>query len=300
MITIQPGDLTHDAVHWWELAGHQSEEMQSAWAQVSVALRPLGVFAGRWAEPRDDGSHLSLTWLGGQGLLDGLFVTEPGQGQSQTRRAVLRVWDLMLYLVEESGTPVAETSLVGKTPVESIEWIIQTSECQLGPAGNARWHEPPMEVQTAFVEPSQLAQAELIRLYANTSAVLEQISWTVEGAEPVRTDPFTAEMMVQIVLPTSAEATPPNAVLLGLAPPGALSKSGYWYVAPWDAESRLRAFDWPQLTHGTWSRQGEDLPIAILAVDDVTKTQDPREQLERVSEFLAQAANASVRFFQES
>ncbi|HED53543.1 MAG TPA: hypothetical protein ENJ00_05010 [Phycisphaerales bacterium] len=298
MITIQPGDMAHEAVHWWELAGHQPKEIRTAWRQVTAALRPLATFAGRWIEPQDDRSHLSLTWLGGQGLLDGLLVTEAARSDTIPMRAVLRIWDLMLYLVEESGSPVAETSLIGKTVSESIDWLIQTCDKHLGAAPHRPHPELAIEFEGAFQEPSQLAQVELIRLYANTSAILEQISWTVEGAEPVRTDPYTAEMMTQIVLSSDGQTTPPNAVLLGLAPSGSFSESGYWYVAPWDAESRMQSFDWPELTHGYWSREGDDLPIAVLAVEEVAKSQDPREQLEKVSQFFAQATNRSMLYFE--
>ena len=298
MITIQPGDMAHEAVHWWELAGHQPKEIRTAWRQVTAALRPLATFAGRWIEPQDDRSHLSLTWLGGQGLLDGLFVTEAAQTETKTMRMVLRVWDLMLYLVEESGSPVAETSLFGKTPSEAAEWMEKTCTEHLGIALYKEQPALPSEFEGAFQEPSQLAQAELIRLYADTSSILEQISWTVEGAEPVRTDPYTAEMKIQIVLSPKDQTSPPNAVLLGLAPSGSLSESGYWYVAPWDAESRMRNFDWPELTHGYWSREGDDLPIAVLAVEEVAMSQDPREQLEKVSQFFAQATNRSMLYFE--
>jgi len=70
---IRIGDLTHDAVRWWELAGHDPEDLALAWAQSHHAVRLAALVGSAWGSPRGDSSHTSLTWMSGHGLLDGLF-----------------------------------------------------------------------------------------------------------------------------------------------------------------------------------------------------------------------------------
>ncbi len=297
---IRPGDLTHDAVRWWELAGHDPEDLAGAWAMANHAVRLAGLVGSSWASPRGDGTHATLTWMSGQGLLDGLFVSEPVAGE-RPMRGVLRLWNLDLFFVEESGVPIDQISLIGKTLEEGRSWLLVAVEGQAGkPRREPRPFrpEPNHPVSTegeAFAEISQLAQAELIRLYANTSAVLEQVSWTVTGSAPVRVWPHSFEMSVQVRLPQDDPGEQAKFIVMGLAPPGELDGAGYWYVAPWQTQPDSDVTRWKAPGMGRWMERPSELPIAVLPLEAVTSTQEPTEQHNRLATFFAEAFNECMR-----
>lgn len=298
-LKIGIGDLTHDAVHWWELAGHDPEDLARAWAQSHHAARLAALVGSCWGSPRGDSAHTALTWMSGHGLLDGLFVSEPVAGE-RPMRGVLRLWNLDLLLVEETGVPIDKTELIGRTLEDAHAWIVSVTTAQASePRGKIQpiKAEPASPVSTEgkpFSETSQLAQAELIRLYANTAAVLEQLTWTVEGASPVRVWSHSFEASVQVRLPARSPEESPRFIVLGLAPPGDFSASGYWYVAPWRVGGEDQS-PWAALPVGAWIPRTGEPPIAILPLTEVTSTQNPAEQHARLAGFLALAFNESAR-----
>ena len=298
-LRIGIGDLTHDAVHWWELAGHDPEDLAGAWAQSHHAARLAALVGTFWGSPRGDSAHTALTWMSGHGLLDGLFVSEPVAGP-RPMRGVLRLWNLDLLLVEETGVPIETTQLVGMTLAEAHDWIVQATTTHASSPKRAIHPiktDPVSPVSAEgkpFAEASHLAQAELIRLYANSTAVLEQFTWTVEGASPVRVWPHSFEASVQVRLPALSPEESPRFIVLGLAPPGELSASGYWYVAPWRVGGDEQS-PWAALPFGSWVPRTGEPPIAILPLTEVTSTQNPAEQHARLAGFLASAFNESVQ-----
>ncbi len=299
-LQIRPGDLAHDAVRWWELAGHDPNDLAQAWALSNHAARLAGLVGSSWATPKGDGTHGTLTWMSGQGLLDGLFVSEPVAGD-RPMRGVLRLWNFDLFFVEETGVPIAETSLVGMSLAEGRQWMLDAAQSQAGnPAREPRPSstEPTHPVSVngqVFSEPSQLAQAELIRLYANTSAVLEQVSWTVAGSAPVRVWPHSFEMSVQVNLTPENPDEQARLIVMGLAPPGELASAGYWYVAPWQTLPDSDTSRWKSPEYGDWVARKGELPIAVLPIQAVTSTEDPAEQHMRLARFFAEAFNESMR-----
>ncbi|GAB5495574.1 MAG: hypothetical protein Phyf2KO_06540 [Phycisphaerales bacterium] len=288
--------MSHDAVHWWELAGHDETDLASSWALASHAVRIPGIVGKSWASPRGDAQHASMTWMSGQGLLDGIFVSEPIAGE-RPMRGVIRLWNLELFLVEESGSPIATTELVGKSIAEAHSWMVSAIENEAGPAPRPvqepqKLPEHPVADGAPVGDLSQLAHAELIRLYSNTAAVLEQVAWTMSGATPVRMWPHSFEMSTQVRLGPKEES-PPRFIVMGLAPPGKLSLSGYWYVAPWRSTVQGDNDSWEDLPFGSWSKPENEIPIAVLPVADVVSSEDPSVQHNRVASFFAAAFNQS-------
>lgn len=300
MLQIRPGDLTHDAIRWWELAGHDSEDLAKAWAIAHHAARIPALVGSAWASPRGDGTHATLTWMAGQGLLDGIFVSEPVAG-ARPMRGVLRLWNYDLFLVEETGVPIDQITLPGRSLEDARAWMIDTTKEHAGEPTRpiqptkAEPVSPVSESGEPFAEPSQLAQAELLRLYGNTAALLEQVTWTVEGSSQVRIWPHSLEVSVQVRLPQEDKSLPPRFIVMGLAPPGKFDAGGYWYVSPWRTEPDPDPTNWNAPKFGRWKARKGDLPIAILPITEVTSTEDPNEQHTRLATFLADAFNESIR-----
>jgi hypothetical protein len=291
---LRAGDLAAEAVHWWELAGHDPVDLANAWAQAHHAVRIAGLVGKSWASPRGDGQHAALTWYSGQGLLDGLFASEPVAGD-RPMRGVIRLWNLDLLFVEESGAPIDEMEVSGKTLQSVRNWMINAVSQQAGKAGRTvPENQPKPEHGVAsgdeFGELSQMAHAELMRLYGNTASVLEQVSWTVDGASPVRVWPHSFEMSTQVRL-SSADEMPPKLVVMGLAPPGKLSAGGYWYVAPWRTNVKRESDSWDKLPFGSWHLSEGELPIAVLPIEEVVESEDPAVQHDRVAKFFAASFN---------
>lgn len=293
---LRTGDLAAEAVHWWELAGHDSADLAVAWAQTHHAVRIAGLVGKAWASPRGDGLHAAMTWYSGQGLLDGLFASEPVAGD-RPMRGVVRLWNLDLLFVEESGVPIDEFKTVGKTLDDARNWIVEAVKQQAGEADrdipeNQDKPEHAVTNGAPFSEPSQMAHAELLRLYGNTASVLEQVSWTVEGASPVSVWPHSFEMSTQVRL-TPKDEMPPKLIVMGLAPPGKLAPGGYWYVAPWRSNVKSEKDSWDRLPIGHWSKEEGQIPIAVLPIEDVVESEDPAVQHDRVASFFASAFNMS-------
>jgi len=293
---LRAGDLAAEAVHWWELAGHDSADLAQAWAQAHHAIRLAGLVGKSWASPRGDGQHAAMTWYSGQGLLDGLFASEPVAGD-RPMRGVIRLWNLDLLFVEESGAPIDQTELVGITLNDARNWMIRAIEQQAGKPNravpeNQSTPEHPVAASAKFGGLSQMAHAELLRLYGNTASVLEQVSWTVDGASPVRMWPHSFELSTQVML-SKDEKMPPKLVVMGLAPPGKLSAGGYWYVAPWRSNVVSEHDSWDTLPVGDWVTGKNELPIAVLPIEDIVESEDPAVQHNRVAEFFATAFNIS-------
>ena len=239
-----------------------------------------------------------MTWYSGQGLLDGLFASEPVSGE-RPMRGVMRLWNLDLLFVEESGVPIDSTEVGGKTLSETREWMINAVTEQAGDPprpvpDNQPKPEHPVADGAAFGELSQMAHAELMRLYGNTAAVLEQVSWTVEGASPVRVWPHSFEMSTQVRL-SAPDEMPPKLIVMGLAPPGTLAAGGYWYVAPWRSNVQNDTDSWDKLPIGEWTSGKDEIPIAVLPIEAVTETENPAIQHDRVASFFAAAFNVSQK-----
>ena len=293
--TLRAGDLAAEAVHWWELAGHDSADLAQAWAQAHHAIRLAGIVGKSWASPRGDGQHAAMTWFSGPGLLDGLFASEPVSGD-RPMRGVIRLWNLDLLLVEETGAEISKIELIGKTLSYARNWMIETVKQHAGDAKRAIPENQPtpeqgVAVGVEFGGLSQMAHAELLRLYGNTASVLEQVSWTVDGASPVRMWPHSFELSTQVRL-SAEDEMPPKLIVMGLAPPGKLSAGGYWYVAPWRTNVESKSDSWNKLPVGGWVTGKNELPIAVLPIGDVVESEDPDVQHDRLAQFFAAAFNA--------
>jgi len=292
--TLRAGDLAAEAVHWWELAGHDSADLAQTWAQAHHAVRLAGLVGKSWASPHGNGQHAAMMWYSGQGLLDGLFASEPVSGD-RPMRGVIRLWNLNLLLVEESGAEIDKIELVGKTLDDARSWMIDAVKQHAGePKRMIPENQPTPEHGVAagaeFGVLSQMAHAELLRLYGNTASVLEQVSWTIKGASPVRMWPHSFELSMQVRL-SAEDEMPPKLVVMGLAPPGKLSAGGYWYVAPWRSNVKSETDSWDELPVGGWITGKNELPVAVLPIREVVKSEDPTVQHNRVAQFFAAAFN---------
>ena len=290
--------LTADAIvlpkqRWWEMAGHDNARLTSAWINTHHAAQAAAELGKSWSTALDDDSHSNFFWIDGDNLLDGMLVGQEAASESGIR-AAFRVWDLHLFVIDAEGRPLAQLDMQGKTAGEAQSWVRGIASEHAGNPLQAAAPAPDLpahDVQNggAFEEPNQLAQAELIRIYGNTSRLLDTINELAEGAIQPRIWPHHFDFAGLVTARQDAgRAT--RTIGLGVTPPDALSDTGYWYVSPWSAHE-LGDRRWPDLELGRWIDRGGSPPMALLPIDAVTSTEDPVEQAQRLASFVASAFN---------
>jgi len=283
---LDAGELTGDNVKWMELAGHDSEALADAWRRVHYACQAAAEVGKAFAEPGDDDSHTCLTWFDGAKFLDGFFAG-PEVGTSKRVRGALRVWDMRLFVIGESGDAIGELELEGHTIEQATGWIVDSALNILDePIRQATEPEtglPAHAIGTGavFGPPDQFPQAELIRLYSDANSILSAASAQIDGAGAVRTRPGRFDISTVVKVGSGS-------IRLGLSPPDDVSAHGYWYVS--GAQS-----DRPKLSFGCWHEVAADAPAdAVFDLVDLHGVEDVAEQRHRVGTFLSEAFNAGA------
>lgn len=236
---------------WWELAGHDPASLAVAWSELHHAVLAAAEVGKALAVARSDGLEACLGWYDGGGLLEGFFggmTVGDADGPGLRVRSALHVWERKLYVVDERGAVVGELELNGSTREDATMWALDIAMNAIDqPVRNATdamgdadgWGpDDGIAAGGVFGEPNQLAQAELIRLYANTSAALDACrgvlgidAWEV-GPTVVRSDRF--EMTAEFV---SLGRDARSSVRVGLCPPrgvGAAARGACWFAVSTD------------------------------------------------------------------
>ncbi|MEO1584997.1 MAG: hypothetical protein AAFR96_10565 [Planctomycetota bacterium] len=287
-----------EGVHWWELAGHyEPEAMVREWRQVHYAAQAVAEAGKGWARARDDDSHSSLIWVPDTRKLPDQFFASVVTEAGTPLRALLRPWDLKLFVIDGSGAPLAERDIEGCTLDEATGWVRKIVEEHGGdelqetsPAPDLP--EDDLAKGASFREPAQLAIAEVIRLYGNTDALLERLAALIEDTDEPKTWPHHFDHALLATVDRDADSGDASATIgIGLTPPDSVSDEGYWYVSPWSTTPRGEGCDWPAPGRGRWIDRGGPLKMAILPISAVTESEDPREQHARVAAFVAESYN---------
>ncbi|MGP1272946.1 MAG: hypothetical protein ACTS22_06405 [Phycisphaerales bacterium] len=294
---MEPNDLIRD-VRWWELGGHETDSLNDAWRAVHHASQVIAEVGKAWAAPRADDSHSSMIWLPSPTLQNQLLAGEIVEG-TPALRAVLRPWDLHLFVIDGSGEPLGSSSLQGRSVDDGLAWIRGVVESVIGPPRQESRPAPdlpdhPVADGAAFEEPSQLAVAEVLRLYGNADAVLMKLGELVEDSDTPRAWPHHFDIASLITVARDEHGGASRTIGVGLTPPDTLVGEGYWYVSPWSAsdEPTVSKAAWPDLEWGRWIERDGGMPMAVLPVSETSSTDDPSEQHGRTVSFIAQAFEA--------
>ncbi|MEL6497643.1 MAG: hypothetical protein AAF937_05315 [Planctomycetota bacterium] len=299
MPAFESGQLI-DGVHWWELAGHHDPAaFVDAWRQAHFACQAVAEAGKSWADQQDDDSHSSLVWVPDRSKLpDQYFAGTLLSGDSDAR-ALLRPWDLKLFIVDAAGSPLDLTDAQGRSVEDLKAWVRATCEQHVGtpkqdasPAPDLPDH--PLGQGASFAEPNQLAMAEVIRFYANADAVLQRLAELLRADGSLAIDdpkvwPHHFDLAMLVTIEADSDGDMTKTIGVGLTPPDSLSTTGYWYISPWSRDGHDDATDLEDLSVGTWHSRDGALPMAVLSVDDVTSTEDPAEQHRRVASFVSEA-----------
>jgi hypothetical protein len=240
-VTHDPHDDAAQGVRWWELAGHHDQpRLRAQWTHLARAVRAMAAIA---AGPAGDAA---LTWIPGDRLPDQFFATPPA-ADARSLRAVLRPWDMRVFAVDPAGSPVGALELEGQSPERIPAWFGSLTAVRGEPLAGPGDPFPPT---------NQLAVAEIIRLYANTDALLGRISAALGASDPI-VDGATLAAVLRL------DGTVAGVRTIGLEPPGE-GLDARWFVR---------------------GAAGE----AYLTLAEVASSHDPSEQHASLSGFFAGA-----------
>lgn len=293
--------LLSESVRWWELGNHPAESLTDAWRVTHHAAQAAAEIGKVFAIAREDDSHTSFEWCDGAGITDGFLAGELIEANVGPFRSAMRLFDMVLFLIRPSGDVIAELPLPGHSVDHATAWIVEQTLNAIDievrqasePAKNLPAH--PVADGADVPPPNQLAQIELIRLYANTNAMLTELERDLAACTQPRVWPGPFELSSLVELAQDQRGAPTKAVRLGLTPPDA-SAGGRWFAAP-VAENVPSVGTPPRLPHGRWldAAQGAPTtadPTAILELGALAGIEDRAEQQRIVGAFLAGAFNA--------
>jgi len=281
----------------WEILGAAApRELVDARLQLHHAAQVVASAGLTLLEPRPDDSHPNLGWVEGLGALLGHAWPEAGT------RAGLRVRDLTLLLVDESGKETAALALDGRTLDQGYAWLASAASRAGAGLPSVGWTRSSYQIPdhpigrgAAFSHAPREAFDELARWLANGHHALVAQAVRTPGASDVRCWPHHFDLGALAILATDAEGNPTRTIGTGLSPGDGSYPEPYWYVSPWPYPA---ADALPAVRAGShWHTEG--FTAAVLTGSDLVGGA-PEGQAERVRAFLGDAVEASRRALGES
>ncbi len=238
---------------------------------------------------RDDESHTNLGWLPGLGGLVTRALTRHAGS-----RVALDVGEFSLRVLGPESATLARLELDGQTLASALAWLRDAL------AGETRRAVPalaladydmpaaPPQTGAPLARPSDQHLSILRDLYANSHAVLTEISRRRAGASPVRCWPHHFDIATLISL-DGGDPERARSIGVGMSPGDTSYDAPYFYVSPWPypkADAEL-----PELFAGDWHREG--FTAAVLRYRSIVSDPEPGAQPVRVRDFLSAAIAAA-------
>lgn len=277
----------------WKLLGRPAPgELQDARLQLHHAAQIVSAVGSTYLEARPDDSQPNMGWNAQQGALAGHFVEAPRRFQ-----AALRLADLTLLLLDESGNTMGRKPLGGCSWEEGRQWLAQIigsavgASKQLQPPGYELPSHPVEQGQAFSLQPVE-AFRELSRWYANADMVLREVESLYPQASEVRCWPHHFDIAILLILdPDEPDWDKARSVGVGMTPGDHDYPSPYWYVnhgpEPEDPA-------WPALAGGGyWHTEG--WRGAVLTAERLVSTATAEGQAKQVRDFLRSAMEGSFR-----
>jgi hypothetical protein len=220
--------------------------LQLHWAAQATA----GV--GRTVLPaQPDFSHESLTWTLDHGALlcDGV------------PRAGIRLRDMTLLLVEESGT-VHEFSMNGRTLADGFEFFEQRLGTSMLKRPAAGMPDHPVAHGATFDADRENLE-RISSIYAEAYEALDEVRRSETGSGPVRCWPHHFDIATLITISGHGEEA--RTIGVGMTPGDEGEREPYYYVTPWPYPKDPPM---PPLPAGRWHT--EEWFGALLPVSDTS------------------------------
>lgn len=276
---------------WHPLGAAAPTQLTDARLQLHHASQVVASAGVTFLTPAPDDSHPNLGWVEPLGALVGRSL--PGANA----HVGLRVADLSLLLVDESGALCDEYALDGKTLDDGYAWLAGATSragAELPSAGitRASYEIPHHAVASgeAFSCKSHEAFAELARWFANGDDTLVELAARLPGATDVRCWPHHFDLGALVIVASEPDGALAKSIGLGLSPGDDGYAEPYWYVSPWPYPEPSAL---PSLEHGgRWHTEG--YTSAILTGSELANG-SPEGQRDRLHAFLDSAVAACQR-----
>ena len=275
---------------WQQLGQPPPAELADARVQLHWAAQIVAAAGLSFVEPQADDSHTSMVWLAGPGLLAGRLTS--GQKPFQ---AALRLRDLTLLLLAETGEVIEEFVLAGRTLEDGYAWLASAVAKFTGGEPTAAIQRSVYELPThpvaagaPFALQPRAAFEELERWYANADLVLRAVQKTVPNASPVRCWPHHFDIATLLPLDAGDDPQSARSMGVGLAPGDDFYPEPYWYVSPWPHPKSYELT--PLEGRGDW--QTENAFMAALPASKLAVSRTAESQVSQVAAFLRSAIKA--------
>ncbi|MGE0354305.1 MAG: hypothetical protein AB7Q69_13895 [Gemmatimonadales bacterium] len=271
------------AVSWQTLGGVSPTALTAARLQSHHAVQVVVSLGISYLPPRPDDSHTNLGWLPEQ---EALVSREVPAGRPF--RGALRLRDLTLLLLDQSGAPWSTLPLAGHTAREALAWLAagvadaggDPTSLRAGKHYDIPAH--PIGSGAAFSAEPAWSFEELARYYDDAHTLLTSLARRTPGASEVRCWPHHFDLGTLITLSGSGEAA--RTIGLGMSPGDASYGEPYFYVTPWPSPPDRRG---PGLPAGHWHTA--EWFGAVLTGTELMSARDTDGQMEQVSAFLSAA-----------
>ena len=270
---------------WQRLGAAAPTQLTDARLQLHHASQVVASAGVTFLTPAPDDSHPNLGWVEPLGALMGRSL--PGANA----QVGLRVADLSLLLVEESGEVRDELALDGRTLDDGYVWLAGATAragAALPAAGitRASYEIPHHTVASGepFACKSREPFGELSRWFANGHDTLVELAARLPGATDVRCWPHHFDLGALVIVASEPDGALAKSIGLGLSPGDDGYAEPYWYISPWPYPEPSAI---PSLLHGGhWHTVGHT--SAILTGSELVEG-SPEGQRDRLHAFLDNA-----------
>ena len=221
---------------------------------LHYAVQPIANCGEKYALPKDDFSHTSLSYNPDTGSFQGAYL-----GESK-KYVGLDIGSFSLFIAGQGGGRISEKSLFGLTLQEGFNWLSGELQKSGFPDAEIKFPEypefPEHPLKTNSVKFSDAVRKEIALLHGYYRAsyfLLKKFMQSQEIQETIIVWPHHFDMAVLKKLTKDGEEG--LSVGIGFSPGDEHYNEPYWYISPWPYPKDISVLQ-PLSPPGFWHTKG--------------------------------------------
>ena len=276
--------------NWKKLTTVNLDALGDARKQSHQAVQIPAAVGISYLVPRSDYSHGSLSWLENLGV----FAIDELQS-SENYRFIIRLENLTLSILENSGKIVSEYILDNRTQDEALLWVKEQLSKLGFDAGkfttSMKYSIPsyPQIEGEPFIIKNKIAFYEFPKYFANAGLVLKTVAEKQKNMSKILCWPHHFDLAATINNIDKSDKS--KMIGLGFSPGDENYAEPYFYIYPWPYPD-IKSVQLPELSEGgKWHK--ENWVGAILTSTQIVSESSARGQAEKALNFVNNAVKAS-------